>query len=158
MRLTGKAIEFGLACSYRTNSYVLKRKSIASLIEKLPAIRHEGIGLENWLRRPENNVEKLPAEIREGYSAEIWNYLETELKFEGYLKREELQIERAKKQEEWKLSDQIDYHSISSLSSEARQKLTEYKPTSLRHALRISGVTPADIDVLSLWLKKKEKI
>ena len=125
---------------------------------KLPAMRHEGIGLESWLRRPENNVGKLPAEILRGHDSEIWSYLETELKFEGYLKREDLQIQRTKKQEEWKIPDQFDYHSVPSLSSEARQKLTEYKPTSLRHASRISGVTPADIDVLSLWLKRKEKI
>jgi tRNA uridine 5-carboxymethylaminomethyl modification enzyme len=157
IRLTEKAIRSGLACTYRKESYTLKKESINALIEKLPTMRYEGIGLENWLRRPENNVGKLPTEILRGYNSEIWAYLETELKFEGYLKREELQIERAKKQEEWKLSDQIDYHSIPSLSSEARQKLTEYTPTSLRHASRISGVTPADIDVLALWLKRKEK-
>ena len=63
-----------------------------------------------------------------------------------------------KKQEEWKLPDQTDYYSIPSLSSEARQKLTEYTPTSLRHASRISGVTPADIDVLTLWIKKNKKM
>ena len=157
IRLTEKAINLGLACSYRRESYLLKKKSIVSLMEKLPAMRHEGIGLENWLRRPENNMGKLPDELRQGYSSEIWSHLETELKFEGYLKREELQIQRAKKQEEWKIPDLIDYHSVPSLSSEARQKLTEYTPTSLRHASRISGVTPADIDVLTLWIKKKSK-
>lgn len=157
IRLTEKAIKLGLASNYRRDSYMLKKKSISELIEKLPTMRHEGIGLESWLRRPENNIGKLPAEILKGHNPEIWSYLETELKFEGYLKREELQIERAKKQEEWKLPDPIDYHSIPSLSSEARQKLTEYTPTSLRHASRISGVTPADIDVLALWLKRKEK-
>lgn len=157
IRLTEKAINLGLACNYRRGSYLSKKKSIANLMEKLPAMRHEGIGLENWLRRPENNVGKLPDELRQGCSSEIWSYLETELKFEGYLKREELQIQRAKKQEEWKIPDQFDYYSIPSLSSEARQKLTEYTPTSLRHASRISGVTPADIDVLALWLKRKEK-
>ncbi len=158
IRLTGKAIESGLACNYRTDSYILKTVSINALMGKLPAMRHEGIGLESWLRRPENNVGKLPAEILRGHDSEIWSYLETELKFEGYLKREDLQIQRTKKQEEWKIPDQFDYHSVPSLSSEARQKLTEYTPTSLRHASRISGVTPADIDVLSLWLKRKEKV
>ncbi len=157
IRLTGKAIDLGLACNYRKEKYLEKKSSISSLLEKLPSMRYEGIVLENWLRRPENHVERLPSEIREGYSLEVWSYLETELKFEGYLKRENLQIERAKKQEEWKLPSQIDYHAISSLSSEARQKLTEYMPTSLRHASRISGVTPADIDVLTLWLKRNEK-
>ena len=157
IRLTEKAINIGLASNYRRDSYMLKKKNIDELVRKLPTIKYEGIGLENWLRRPENHVGNLPDELQRGYSSEIWSYLETELKFEGYLKREELQIERAKKQEEWKIPEQIDYYSIPSLSSEARQKLTEYTPTSLRHASRISGVTPADIDVLSLWLKRKEK-
>ncbi len=157
MRLTEKAIDSGLACDYRRKSYLLKKETISDLVSKLSTIRYEGITLESWLRRPENHVEKLPSEIIKGYSLEIWSYLETELKFEGYLKREEVQIERAKKQEEWKIPIQTDYQTIPSLSSEARQKLKEYAPTSLRHAARISGVTPADIDVLALWLKKKEK-
>lgn len=156
MRLTGKAINLGLSCKYRKEKYLEKKLLINKLSEQLPTMRYEGIGLENWLRRPENHVKQLPIEIREGYSFEIWSYLETELKFEGYLKREELQIERAKKKEEWKLPLEIDYYSIPSLSSEARQKLTEYMPTTLRHASRISGVTPADIDVLALWLKKNK--
>lgn len=157
IRLTEKAIRLGLSCDYRKESYLLKKKLIEDLLKKIPSMRYDGIGLENWLRRPENHIEKLPTEIREGHSTEVWSYLETELKFEGYLKREELQIERAKKQEEWKLPLQMDYSSIPSLSSEARQKLAEYTPTSLRHASRISGVTPADIDVLALWIKKNSK-
>jgi tRNA uridine 5-carboxymethylaminomethyl modification enzyme len=155
IRLTEKAIQLGLSCDYRKRSYQLKKRSIDALITQLSSMRYEGIGLENWLRRPENSAKRLPVEIQQGYSTEIWEYLETELKFEGYLKRETAQIERVKKQEEWVLPDVIDYHSIPSLSSEAKQKLTEYTPTSLRHASRISGVTPADIDVLALWIKRK---
>ncbi len=132
--------------------------SITELLEKLPKTHHEGIPLDQWLRRSENRAEALPPEIKENYSPEIWSLLETDLKFEGYLKREELQIQRAKKQEEWKLPEGIDYHAITSLSSEARQKLTEFTPSSLRQATNISGITPADLDVLMIWLERDKKM
>jgi tRNA U34 5-carboxymethylaminomethyl modifying enzyme MnmG/GidA len=72
--------------------------SISELLEKLPKTHYEGIPLDQWLRRSENRAEDLPSEIKESYSLEIWSLIETDLKFEGYLKREELQIQRAKKQ------------------------------------------------------------
>ena len=96
--------------------------------------------------------------MQEEYSPEIWSLVETDLKFEGYLKREEIQIQRAKKQEEKKIPLDLDYKTIPSLSSEAKQKLQEFRPFSLRQASKISGITPADIDVLALWLEKKQYI
>ncbi|MBX9743458.1 MAG: tRNA uridine-5-carboxymethylaminomethyl(34) synthesis enzyme MnmG [Chthoniobacterales bacterium] len=158
LRLTGKAIELGLACSYRKKAYRNKTASIKNLLEKLPTISHDGVPLNLWLRRSENKVEALPLQIRQEYSSEVWSLVETDIKFEGYLKREELQIERAKKQEHWKLPENINYDAIPSLSSEARQKLSEFTPPSLHHAAQISGITPADLDVLILWLaRNKEK-
>ncbi len=157
IRLTPKAIELGLACDYRTKVHRSKMASISELLEKLPKTQHEGIPLNQWLRRAENTANSLPSEIKRSYSSEIWSLIETDLKFEGYLKREELQIQRAKKQEEWKLPEEIDYHAITSLSSEARQKLSEFTPSSLRQAANISGITPADLDVLMLWLERGKK-
>lgn len=157
LRLTEKAIKLGLVCSYREESYRNKKSAIDELIRKLPTIAYEGIPLSLWLRRPENRAASLPSELQQNCSSEIWSIVETDLKFEGYLKREELQIQRAKKQEERKLPIDIDYKTIPSLSSEARQKLAEFTPTSLRQASRISGITPADIDVLTLWLERTKK-
>ena len=157
MRLTEKAIKLGLVCSYREKSYRNKKAGIEELLEKLTTIVYEGTPLNLWLRRPENKAEALPVEIQQGYSSEIWSTIETDLKFEGYLKREELQIQRAKKQEERKIPDDIDYKKVPSLSSEARQKLAEFTPSSLRQASRISGITPADIDVLTLWLERTKR-
>ncbi|KAB2644097.1 MAG: tRNA uridine-5-carboxymethylaminomethyl(34) synthesis enzyme MnmG [Verrucomicrobia bacterium] len=155
IRLTEKAINLGLACNYRTESYHKKIKTIKALQDKLSQMCYQGIAMNLWLRRPENKAALLPDEYREEYSPEIWSLIETDLKFEGYLKREELQIQRAKKQEEKKIPTDIDYTSIPSLSSEARQKLTEFTPASLRQASKISGITPADIDVLTIWLSKR---
>lgn len=158
IRLTYKAIELGLACEYRTKAYHKKKEAISKLLEKLPTMSYEGISLNLWLRRPENKAEFLPVDIQGEYTAEVWSLIETDLKFEGYLKREELQIKRAKKQEEKKIPIGIDYKKIPSLSSEARQKLAEFTPSSIRQAAKISGITPADIDVLGLWLEKTKKL
>jgi tRNA uridine 5-carboxymethylaminomethyl modification enzyme len=155
IRLTEKAIEVGLACDYRKKAHRAKIASIDQLLNKIQQTCYEGIPLNQWLRRSENKAHLLPSEIRENYSSEIWFLIETNMKFEGYLKREELHIERSKKQEEWKIPNGIDYNTITSLSSEARQKLAEFTPGSLRQASKISGITPADLDVLMLWLEKK---
>lgn len=157
LRLTGKAIELGLACSYREKKYRDKVTSIKNLLEKLPMTYCDGVPLHLWLRRSENRASALPAEIREEYSEEIWSLIETDIKFEGYLKREELQIERTKKQKHLTLPVNLDYNTIPSLSAEARQKLSEFTPPSLHHAAQINGITPADLDVLVLWLARNKE-
>jgi tRNA uridine 5-carboxymethylaminomethyl modification enzyme len=155
IRLTGKASSLGLICDYRFKSYHKKIASIEMLKDKLSQLYYQGIPMSAWLRRPENKSDLLPDTLKEEYGPEIWSLVETDLKFEGYLRREELQIQKAKKQEEKKIPNDVDYRIIPSLSSEARQKLTEFSPTSLRQASKISGITPADIDVLNLWLSKR---
>ena len=80
--------------------------------------------------------------------------METDLKYEGYLRREEEQIERQRRQEEEKIPQGLDYAAIPSLRLEARQKLRDYAPETLGQASRISGITPADLSVLSVWMKK----
>ncbi len=157
LRLTGKAIECGLACDTRKQFYYKKTKKVKDLLEALPKISYEGISLQHWLKRSENSFHQLPNSLKKEYDQEVWTLVETDLKFEGYLKREEIQIQRAKNQEEKKIPHDIDYEQISSLSLEARQKLAQFTPTSLRQASKISGITPADVDVLTLWLEKIKK-
>lgn len=158
IRLTEKAIKLGLVSSYREKKYYEKKASLLELKANIPKLRYESISLDLWLRQPKNHAEALPAEIKQHYSSEIWALIETDLKFEGYLKREKLQIQRAKKQENWKIPDSVDFNSIPSLSSEAKQKLSEFTPASLGQASRISGITPADIDVLSLWIERSSAL
>ena len=82
--------------------------------------------------------------------------LNTEVKYEGYIKQQNDEIEKLKNQEEIKLPEDIDYSQIKGLRIEAQQKLNKVRPLTLGHATRISGVSPADITVLSIYLKAKK--
>ena len=155
IRLTNKALEIGIACDYRRQAFTTKINSLASLCKETSSINHEGIPLAQWLKRSENTPEKLPGEIYGRYAAEIWSLMEIDLKYEGYLRREEDQIERQRHQEETEIPRTLVYDSIPSLRLEARQKLTDFTPRTLGQAARISGITPADISVLAVWMRKE---
>ena len=85
---------------------------------------------------------------------EALSYVAVELKYEGYLKKEESAIKEARRMEEKKLPLDLDYSSVEGLRLEARQKLNDCRPMTLAQASRISGVTPADVTVLMLYLRK----
>lgn len=111
--------------------------------------------LAELLCRPELDYEIL-SEIdpnREALSEEVIEQVEIELKYEGYISRQKKQVEQFKKMEEKKIPDWIDYEEIPSLRLEARQKLIAYRPVSVGQASRISGVSPADISVLLIYLE-----
>lgn len=158
IRLTGKALELGMACDYRKTTYLQKRYSLASLHAEATRIQQDGIPLNTWLKRTENTPTKLPAELYTRYSSEVWGLVETDLKYEGYLKREQDQIDRQRHQEENSIPADLDYDAIPSMRLEARQKLRDYSPGTLGQASRISGITPADISVLSVWIRKLEGV
>lgn len=92
-----------------------------------------------------------------GYSYDTLETVETTIKYEGYLKKEKENILKAKKLEEKLLPDDIDYNSIYGLRLEARQKLSQIRPLNLGQAGRISGVSPADVSVLMVYLKQMQK-
>ena len=158
IRLTEKALEIGMACGHRTRAFREKRDSFQDLHKQAATIQQDGINLIQWLKRPENTPKNLPADLYNRYMPEIWGLMETDLKYEGYLQREQEQIERQRRQEEQKIPQGLDYQSIPSMRLEAKQKLREYAPDTLGQASRISGITPADISVLSVWIKKKESL
>lgn len=111
--------------------------------------------LAELLCRPELDYEIL-SEIdpnRQALSEEVIEQVEIELKYEGYISRQKKQVEQFKKMEEKKIPDWIDYEEIPSLRLEARQKLIAYRPVSVGQASRISGVSPADISVLLIYLE-----
>lgn len=123
-------------------------KTAASLSELIcrPELDYEILGEIDPDRKP------LPADVIE--------QVEIELKYEGYISRQLRQVEQFKKMEKKKIPEWIDYNDISSLRLEARQKLISYKPVSVGQASRISGVSPADISVLLIYLEhlgKQEK-
>ena len=88
---------------------------------------------------------------------DIIKEVEIELKYEGYIKMQEAQVERFKKLETKELKEDIDYEKINGLSLEARQKLNKHKPHSVGQASRISGVSPADISVLLIYLEQEKR-
>ena len=89
---------------------------------------------------------------------QVLNYVETEIKYEGYIKRQETLVEQLKRDENTSLSPDFDYSLVKGLRLEARQKLNAIKPLTLGQASRISGVSPADIAVLSVYLKVKNRL
>lgn len=116
--------------------------------------RHDGLRVEQWLRRPENRWRTLPEEMRGRFAAEIWDQVETDLRYEGYIRREEQIVARAGKLEGKRIPTGLDYGMVRGIRTEARQKLTAVGPENLGQAARISGVTPADIAVLAVWLER----
>ena len=96
---------------------------------------------------------------RKPLPADVLEQVEIEIKYEGYIERQLKQVEHYKKMEKKKIPADLDYNNVGSLRLEARQKLIAYKPVSVGQASRISGVSPADISVLLVYLenyKKKE--
>ena len=156
LRLAEKARGAGLISADRHARALAKSAAIQTLIEKSQILRHESITLDNWIRRPENFVGNLPSDIRALAPADIWAQVETDLKYAGYIRRELDSVARAQKQEELSVPMDLDYASVPGLRNESRQKLAHVRPSTLGQASRISGVTPADVSLLSVWLRKQQ--
>ena len=114
-----------------------------------------GISLYELLRRPEITIENLESFIEIPYDDIIREQVEISVKYEGYIKKQELEAKKMISLENKKIPENIDYDKIHNLASEAKQKLKEVRPTSIGQAIRISGVNPADISILSIYLKKE---
>ena len=155
LRLAEKARGAGLISSERAAKTAAKAGAIEQLKEKSQVVRYDGITLAQWIRRPENFVSALPEEMRRLASEEIWSQVETDLKYEGYIRREMESVARQQRQEEHPVPMDLDYASIPGLRNESRQKLAQVRPVTLGQASRISGVTPADVALLSVWIRKQ---
>ena len=158
LRLTGRGIDAGLVCPLRRARFEEKTRSMAALRAFAKGMRYEGVSLELWLKRPENVPQNLPAEISGKFPAALWDGAETDLKYEGYIRREEERIARTTRQEHKVIPAWVDYAAINGLRVEATQKLTNIRPETLGQAARISGVTPADVALLSVWVMRGERV
>src|SRR5699024_5879897 len=94
---------------------------------------------------------------RPEYPSAVFENVEIELKYEGYIKRQLADIEEARRLERKRLPEDVDYSQIKGLRLEAGEKLNKVKPENIGQAGRISGVSPADISVLLIWLAAKER-
>ena len=114
-----------------------------------------GITLYDLLKRPEINFSILEQLVAIPYSREIQEQVEIHIKYEGYIRKAQKEAEKMLRLEDKQIPSDIDYYKIKNLASEAKQKLEEVRPTTLGQAIRISGVNPADLSILTVYLKKE---
>lgn len=176
LRLTEKGYQIGLVTKNRYNDYKKRLKQINELTQifekvyspkQLNALFEEqnetlpktGIKLKDVLKRNNISVFDVVRHFAEFavYPQDVLKQVEINSKYEGYLSRQEVQISQTKKLENYKINDDIDYTKIKGLRLEAQQKLNKIKPLSVGQASRISGVSPADIAVLTVYLKSKKQ-
>lgn len=147
----------------RAGEQLLREKMITladkELVEKFALGKiPNGISLETFLRRPEVDIEAVTGICPElvGLSAQALEQLEISVKYAGYIKRQQEQIERFKDYEGVRIPENLDFTGIDSLSREVKEKLTRIRPETLGQAGRIQGVTPAAIAVLHIFLRKSK--
>jgi len=138
------------------NNKITPTKSTNDYLKEIntPLLK-DGISLYDLLKRQEITFEHLSHFIEISYEKEILEEVEINNKYEGYIKKAIREAEKMLEYENKKIPEDIDYSKIHNLASEARQKLSEIRPTSIGQALRISGVNPSDISILSIYLKKE---
>ena len=178
LRLTELGHEVGLISDERYEKFLNKKRNIENEIERIKKLTIKpteqvnklleennssqikaGVKLADLLKRTELSYEKL-SEIdpeRPELSKAEAQEVEIQVKYEGYIKMQEEQVKKFKKLEDKKLSEDINYDDIKGLRVEARQKLNKVKPLSIGQASRISGVSPADVSVLLIYLEQQKR-
>jgi tRNA uridine 5-carboxymethylaminomethyl modification enzyme len=154
-RLTPRGREAGLVDDRRWNRFRQKQDALQTLEAAAPRLRLDGTELIRWLKRSDSTASALPEDIRAAYPEDIWEQFETNLKYEGYIVREQLAISKAAAGQSLPLPRGVDYATLPGLRREARQKLSEVQPLTFGQAARISGITPADLAIIQIWIKKQ---
>ena len=139
-----------------TNKITPKENIIKELKELNTPIIKDGISLLDLLKRPEISITDLKRFIELDYTTEEMDQVQIMTKYSGYIKKAEKEAEKLISLENKKIPTDIDYNIIPNLASEARQKLNEIKPLTIGQATRISGVNPADIAILTVYLKRNK--
>ena len=176
-RLTKIGYEIGLISQDRYDRLKLKEKLIEEEVSRVEHVHvgtsekvqnllaqyqstplNSGISLAELIRRPEltyqvlATIDEARPEFPKDLSEEVSEQVNISIKYDGYIKRQKKQVEQFKKLENKKIPENIDYDQVKSLRIEAVQKLKEFRPVSIGQASRISGVSPADISVLLVYL------
>jgi len=154
LRLTPLAVAAGLVTGERAERTEEKRVRLQEAIQFIDSEPYAGAKLRKWMKRPESRWGDLPEAMRSRFSKEIWDLAETDVKYEGYLNRQQELIEKTRRMEDRVIPEALDYLAISGLKREAQLKLAEIRPTTLGQASRVQGVTPADLSLLAVWLEK----
>lgn len=154
LRLTPRAAQAGLIDPVR-EAHTRERLAHVEAAKSFAAnTTHDNTRLERWLRRPENDHTILPEDLRAKFTHEIWSLVENDIKYEGYITRQHTMVERTAKMDDQALPDWFDYSGITGLKTEAKAKLSQIRPATLGQASRLQGVTPADISLLAILLKR----
>jgi tRNA uridine 5-carboxymethylaminomethyl modification enzyme len=177
LRLTGKGRELGLIGDERWHAFEAKQQAIEEIQADLskyyvkpntleaetisgflsaPLLREST--LVELLRRPEIRIEHLQAisaRLAEEENEQVLDQVEIQAKYQGYIDRQQAEIERSRRYDHWRLPETLDYQNVIGLSNEVREKLKQQRPETVGQAARIPGVTPAAISLLLVHLKKK---
>jgi tRNA uridine 5-carboxymethylaminomethyl modification enzyme len=152
-RLSEIGFQAGLLPKRNYEKFQAKQASINTELSRLHRTRVGTELLEQMLRRPEVAYTDLPVRD-ESLSPEVVQQVEIAIKYAGYIDRQQSDIEKFKTLEGKQIPDSFDYSTVPSLRTEARLKLAKLRPATLGQASRISGVSPADISILTVWLKR----
>ena len=175
LRLTDYGHAVGLICEERYQKFNKKRQDIQSLLKELKenkitpkqeinayleeipsATLKDGLALYDLLKRPEISFQHIDHFYQTNYDCAVKEQVEILAKYEGYIKKANKEAEKMLALENIKIPENLDYDKVTNLASEALQKLKEIRPTTLSQASRISGVNPADISILLVYLKKEK--
>jgi tRNA uridine 5-carboxymethylaminomethyl modification enzyme len=157
LRLTAAAHELGLVSPARLACLKDKATRLQQLREKFRATRREGASLEQWVKRHDGSIEGVVARFGEAVPAipaDLRAALEMDFKYEGYIQRELANVEKLRRSEAQRIPESFDYHGLRGLRRETQEKLLVVRPKTIGQAGRIPGVTPADVGLLLVHLKK----
>ncbi|MCI8631985.1 MAG: tRNA uridine-5-carboxymethylaminomethyl(34) synthesis enzyme MnmG [Lachnospiraceae bacterium] len=161
LRLTPEGYRVGLISEARYEKFLAKKEAISREIERLQTTKSKGGHglLGELLKRPENTYASLQEldPQRPALPKEVGEQAAIQIKYAGYIERQLQQVEKFKRLEQKKLPSELDYETIQGLRKEAQQKLNAVKPLSIGQAERISGVSPADISVLLVYLEQRRR-
>lgn len=176
LRLTQKGYDIGLASDERLQKMSSKKEQTAKLINDLKqkklspesvnrgleesgsALIKEKISVEKLLKRPQISLQQLKgfnteiSEYLSKYSNDVLEQAEVQIKYDSYIEKEQQMVEKLSSMENFKIPSKFDYISIPALSAEGKQKLNKIRPETMGQASRISGVTPADLSIITVYL------
>ncbi len=157
-RLTPTGVRIGLATAERRDRHATYESEVERGLAFLRKTWHQHDTLETWLRRPEMTWETLggmyPAVRELAIGRRASEQIQIEVKYSGYIQRQELDVQKAEKVQAVRIPETFDFAAIPQLRAEAREKLRRVQPRDLGQAGRISGITPADLAVVMLYLKE----
>lgn len=155
-RLTQKGFETGLVDAVRHLAFRDKVCALEKLRSSVRELRFQGKPISAFLKMADFQLNELPDRIRELAPPELWELVETDLKYEGYVLRQAGQTAKLARDHARRIPSDLDYEQIGGLRRETRQKLAAARPDSIGKAGRVSGITPTDLSIISIWLEKNK--